>query len=114
MDKQEIKFWREQADNRTLIRALRSDQRRAIDFFGAFAVLSENEEELYRTIEAYEIVNSEDKDLFNELNQISGLVLADCEAPPEVKKDFENRWQHSIDIPKLRKNAEDHLRRIHS
>ena len=49
----ELSFWQRHLDKGTIVSALRAHPKRAIRFFGARAVLSENREAILRTLEAY-------------------------------------------------------------
>ena len=73
----ELFFWKKQAGSNALINAIRIHRERAIRFFGAVSVLSENEAELYRTLEAYTIIATSARDMQKKMNQIPEQLLSE-------------------------------------
>jgi hypothetical protein len=115
MINQELEFWRKQAKNAALIMAIRADQNRAIGFFGADAVLSEHEVELYAIMEAYEIINADENELLGEMNRPldSAAVGWHASPVPELREYGEKRPRFTLgDIAKLKQHAQDHLNGI--
>jgi hypothetical protein len=95
--KRELVFWQRRRDNGSLIAGLRSHRERAIRFFGAVAVLSENEKELYRTLEAHEIVSKSPDEL---LAQMKAVVPEDLRSELHITSD---------QISSMLKRARQHL-----
>jgi hypothetical protein len=117
MDDQEIRFWRAKVNEGSLIKELRAAPGRAILFFGKAAVLSENEGELCRTIDAYEIINSSDSELLAKMNSVPDSLAESLHrvSPSELRRHIEQISRFSAkDILAMKKDAREHLRRATS
>jgi hypothetical protein len=75
MSKSELIYWEKQRNGRSLIITIRSYKTRAIRFFGAMDVLSENEMELIKTLESRIILEMSDQELLNKIGAIPSEVF---------------------------------------
>jgi hypothetical protein len=111
---EEIRFWSQQVEQGTLIQAIRADPRRAITFFGKASVLSEDEEELYRTLNAHEIINSPDKELLDHMNRVPDSMIDKLEKfPPEERAEIEQLCRFTAaKVLAMKKHAQEHLNKL--
>ena len=80
--KSEVEFWRHQFTKGKLLKAIRADRERVIQFFGAKDVVEEDEWRLMSIVDAYEILNRTDEDLAKELGGWMQLRKADTSRLP--------------------------------
>lgn len=114
MNDEEVRFWAKQAENDMLIRAVRADRERAIKFFGKAAVSDENEAELYRALDAHEIINSRDDELLAKMNRVPDSLIDQLnDFPPSERQEIEQQSRFSIaDVLAIKKQAQEYLERL--
>jgi hypothetical protein len=112
--KSEIRFWEKHSKNRHLIREIRADRERAIKFFGAIAVMTENEKLLHKVLDARQITQRDEVDLLEEMNRIPEKNLSASNGfTDEEVKIFSNRFVfESKDIKALKQKAQHFLSSI--
>ena len=101
MDSNEILFWQLQAESGTLMAAVRADRDRAIAFFGAIDVLTEREDELYRTLEAQWLDNTSEEEIVSNWKRKMHSVNAEDVFPFAID-----------DARDLKKRAREQLKRV--
>ena len=109
MDDAEIDFWEQHANRGALVAAIRTHVERARRFFGA-TVLQQNEGDLYRTLDAWRILQSSDEVLIARMRSQPRLVKIE---PEEMRRSIEEFFEFTLeDVKSLKGDAEEHLKRI--
>lgn len=116
MEIDEVHFWQKQVEGGRIIAALREHRERAVRFFGVAAVESEDEAEIYRTLEAHELLVLSEKDILSVLNRVTDSLDDDLNkfAPDvqiEIKKLPSFSSQHAATAKRA---AVEHLKRVFS
>jgi hypothetical protein len=104
-------FWNKHAKARSLINSVRAYHERAIRFFGAVAVLAEDEGEFFRTLEARTILLTPNRDLLNKMNQTPKQVLKESVwlSQAEIKVIKKEAFFKPKDVAELKRKARQHL-----
>ena len=115
MNGKEIAFWRKQINQDILIERVRADPERAKQFFGNVAVLRENQGELCRIVNAYEIANFSYSELLDEMNRVPRLLADELEniSPSELKNQVKQLSKFDMtDASAMKRRARDYLKRV--
>jgi hypothetical protein len=110
--KRELLFWQRRADQNSLIISIRAYRERAISFFGAIAVLTENEAKLFRTLEAHTIIATPSNDLLKKMNQIpKKLISEEGRFSQSERKELRKQCYRKLkDIVAMKREAQRHVR----
>jgi len=110
----EIHFWRKQIEDGRMMQSLREHRERAVKIFGATAVHREDEAEIYRTLEAHELLILSEKEILSILNRVPDSLLEELnEFAPDVQAEIKKLSRYSSDDAQAAKRqALEHLRRV--
>jgi hypothetical protein len=116
MEVNEVHFWRTQAEDGRIMGALREHRERAVRFFGVAAVESEDEAEIYRTLEAHELLVLSEKEILSILNRVTDSMDEDLNKfAPDVQIEIKKLPRFSSEHAAAAKRAADeHLKRVFS
>jgi len=111
--KREIAFWQRHMETGSWVGAVRTYRERAIKFFGAEAVLREDEAALFRGLEAQTILARTDRELLVEMNRVlKEVVKGEDLTIAEVKTLKKLGLRTSKDVTKLKNEAQRYLARV--
>lgn len=110
----EIHFWRNQVEDGCVMEALRKHRKRAERFFGVNAVQSEDEAEIYRTLEANELLTLPEKEIMSIMNRVPDSLIEDINNfAPDVQIEIKKLPRFSSeDVKALKAQALKHMKRV--